>query len=638
MKQIKLTLCFCLGYLASTAQTTFSLANVPDALKNKAAIITHLETMNLEVEDLDEATLQVRKVFTVLNEEGKHALFFNQYTTKYLTLEEAEIKVYDQNGKQVEKFKKKDMTTVAVGEGLIEDGYLTYYQIPAASYPITVEFNYEQKFKSTLSFPDYRFISHKEAIVESNYTAKIPAEMTLRFKAKNNNLAPVITEEGKNKIYKWTVKNMAAIDDEEGSVDRGERLPYVGIVSEQFSHYGFRGDLSSWKSFGNWINELYKGLDELPAERRAFFQSLVKNAANEEEKIRLVYNYLQENFRYVSIQLGIGGLKPFSALFTDQKKYGDCKALSNYMKAALKTVGIKSHVAIINAAYNQEPVDPAFPANNFNHVILCIPGLRDSTWLECTSSTAEFGKLGTFTENRNALLITEEGGVLVPTPKSESATNTFFTRTVVDLQTDLSAITETIMTTSGEYREMMADVLKDKKDDQKKMVVYYLGYKQPDDFLLTAKADANEQTSLKMSVRKLSEFNSGNKHFLSPRVHKMWASKLPTAEGRKLDFYFRHPFEKRDTTIFKLTPGMQVDVLPAPKDLQNSYGSYQSKSWFNEKENAVYTATILVLKKHKVLAADYKTVRSFFEDVMQDDTQRVVIKQTDNAPPPKKAF
>jgi hypothetical protein len=83
---------------------------------------------------------------------------------------------------------------------------------------------------------------------------------------------------------------------------------------------------------------------------------------------------------------------------------------------------------------------------------------------------------------------------------------------------------------------------------------------------------------------------------------------------------------------------MQVDVLPAPKDLQNSYGSYRSKAWFNEKENAVYTATILVLKKHKVLAADYKTVRSFFEDVMQDDTQRVVIKQTDNAPPPKKAF
>src|SRR4030095_3800912 len=139
------------------------------------------------------------------------------------------------------------------------------------------------------------------------------------------------------------------------------------------------------------------------------FNNLVKDAPSESEKIKRIYEYMQNNFRYVSIQLGIGGYRPFSATFTDQKKYGDCKGLSNYMKAALKSVGIKSHIAIINAQYNAEPVDPDFPANNFNHAILCVPG-KDTIWLECTSSSAEFGKLGTFTENRNALLVTENGG------------------------------------------------------------------------------------------------------------------------------------------------------------------------------------------------------------------------------------
>lgn len=639
MKKIKLSLLLSLGYFVAGAQLPYNLANVPAELKKQAAVITHLENIQLEVSDLDKAMLQVRKVFTVLNEEGKSALFFNLYTNKYLTLEDAEIKVYDQNGKQINKHKKKDMVTVAVGEGLIEDGYVTYFEVPAPSYPLTVEFNYEQEYKSTLAFPEYRFISPKEAVLESNFTAKVPAEITIRYQAKNSNIVPVITDEGKNRIYKWTVKNMAAIEDEEGSVDRSNRLPYVNIVSNQFSHYGFRGDLSSWKSFGNWMNELYKGQDELPADRQAFFQNLVRNAKSEQEKIKLIYHYLQNNFRYVSIQLGIGGLKPFSATFTDQKKYGDCKALSNYMKAALKTVGIRSHVAIINAAYNQEPVDPSFPTSNFNHVILCVPGQKDSTWLECTSSTAEFGKLGTFTENRNALLVTEEGGVLVPTPRSESSTNTFVTRTSVNLDSDFSAITETVMTTTGAFKEMMADVLKDKKDDQKRMVVYYLGYKQPDDFTLAAaNAGSHDYTNLKMSVRKISEFNAGNKFFLSPRVNKIWAGKMPTAEGRKLDYYFQHPFEKRDTTVYKLTAGMQVDVLPTPKELQTAYTSYQSKSWFNEKENAVYTATSLVLKNHKVQAADYKAVRSFFDDVTQNDTQRVVIKQTEVVPAQKKAF
>src|SRR5213076_654770 len=122
--------------------------------------------------------------------------------------------------------------------------------------------------------------------------------------------------------------------------------------TDQFSFYGSQGNLSSWKSLGEWLNGLYNGQDELPEERKAFQANLVKDAPGDREKVRLIYKYMQENFRYVSIQLGIGGLKPFPATFTDQKKYGDCKGLSNYMKASLKAVGIKSYVAIINSQYN----------------------------------------------------------------------------------------------------------------------------------------------------------------------------------------------------------------------------------------------------------------------------------------------
>ena len=142
-------------------------------------------------------------------------------------------------------------------------------------------------------------------------------------------------------------------------------------------------------------------------------------------------------------------------------------------------------MAIINAQYNEEPVDPAFPANNFNHVILCVPGQKDSIWLECTSNTASFAELGTFTENRNALLITENGGVLVPTPKSRSAANTASTKTVITIAGDFSAESETRIETTGSFRENIDDVLKEKKDRQKEVVVYAMGFKQPDDFVLT---------------------------------------------------------------------------------------------------------------------------------------------------------
>jgi len=638
MKNLKLLLFFSLCFFSAQAQTVYNLSSVPESLKAKASVITHLENIHLEVKSVDEATLTVRKIFTVVNEDGKDALLFNEYSNKYLVLDEAEIKVYDAAGKHTEKYKKKDMTTMAVGEGLIEDGYVTYYRLTPVSYPVTIEFTYKQKFKSTLSFPDYRFIHSKEAVIESNYTAKVPSEISLRYKSRHSSLNPVISEEGKYKIYKWAVKNLSAIEDEDGSVSRSNRFPHVNIVSNQFSHYGLKGDLSTWKSFGNWINSLYQGLDELPAERQQFFQQLVNGAPDEREKVRRIYQYMQENFRYVSIQLGIGGLKPFSASFTDQKKYGDCKALSNYMKAALKSVGIRSHVAIINAEYNQEPVDADFPANNFNHVILCVPA-KDSIWLECTSSTAEFAKLGTFTENRNALLITEDGGSLVPTPKSDASANTLSSRTVITLDNDFSAVSETVINTKGEFSEMMDHIVKDKKDEQKQIIVLYLGYKQPDDFELTSASPGdNHQTKLTMVIRKLPEFSAGNKHFIKPRINKTWSSKLPSAENRKLDYYFQYPFEKKDTTVIKLTAGFQPDVLPKEKEAKTAYGYYGSRSWYNKEENSIYTATTLVLKKHKILAADYRAVKTFFDEVIQDDSQRIVVTKTEGAATEKKGF
>ena len=76
--------------------------------------------------------------------------------------------------------------------------------------------------------------------------------------------------------------------------------------------------------------------------------------------------------------MGIGGFKPFAATFVDQKKYGDCKALANYMRALLKAVDINANYAIVRAGTNEKPADFNFPDNPFNHAILCIPFKNDN--------------------------------------------------------------------------------------------------------------------------------------------------------------------------------------------------------------------------------------------------------------------
>ncbi|OYW19013.1 MAG: hypothetical protein B7Z54_04810, partial [Sphingobacteriales bacterium 12-47-4] len=482
-KYLILLICIA-GALLTTAQTvSYDLSSVPDSVKKDASVVTQYDIQRVIVEEQEKATYTRKRIFSVLSEQGKEALMVYVYSTKYVNLDDLELKVYDKTGKQISKYKKKDLMMEATGEGLVEDGAYYYVGVPAPSYPITLELDYIIKFKGTLNLPSFQILKPGESIVSSLFEAIVPMELGLRYRPKNISIQPTIRDIGKSKSFTWVVKNLPPFEYEEGAVSYGDRYPSVDIALNKFSHYGYQGDLSSWNQFGQWIGGLYKGLDVLPEERVQFFRDLVKNAGSDREKASILYKYMQDNFRYVSIQLGIGGLKPFSATFTDQKKYGDCKGLSNYMKAALASVGIRSHVAIINAEYNALPVEPSFPANDFNHVILCIPQPKDSIWLECTSSTAEFGELGTFTENRNALLVTENGGILVPTPKSTAEANSFLIHNKIELSADASGMIESSLRSTGAFKDMIDYILKEKRDDQKESIVFTLGFKQPDDFL-----------------------------------------------------------------------------------------------------------------------------------------------------------
>jgi transglutaminase-like putative cysteine protease len=599
------------------------------SLIKNASVIKNEENILLEITAVDRFTYTVHKVETILSEKGKDELDFVQYTNKYISLENAEIKVLDVWGKQVTKFSKKDMTTVANGEGLIEDGYVTYLRIPAPAYPITIEYNYQLKFKGTVNYPSFNIMSSGEAVVKSIFTARVLKELDLRYKEKNVQLKPDITEDTKYKQYQWTITDMKPLEYEEGTAKYESRYPSIQLAPNRFSYYNNEGDLTSWKKFGAWIGNLYNGLDELPQERKDFFINMVKGASTDEEKARIIYEYLQKNFRYVSIQLGIGGLKPFSADFTDKKKYGDCKGLSNFMKAALKAVGIKSCLAIINAEYNSEPVDPDFPENGFNHVILCIPQAKDSIWLECTSNKTDFGVLGSFTENRNALLITNDGGVLVPTPVSQAKENVLTANTLAEISEDGSGTSVSTFTASGAYKEdIETDLIEEKKDDQKEFLIHTFGFKQPDEFEI-GKNDNQQMlsTSIKMTIEKIPEFVAGDKMFIAPRLYKQCSAKLPKSNNRRLDFYFFNPFIKTDTTVYKLPEGFVVDALPSAKSFACEYGSYKNNYWFDAKTNLVYSTAKLELTQLKIPASKYASVKTFFDEVLQEDAQRIVIKK-----------
>ena len=149
--------------------------------------------------------------------------------------------------------------------------------------------------------------------------------------------------------------------------------------------------MHTWEDFSNWIWQLNQGRDVLSLTTTAKVQEMVKDLPDDRAKVKRLYAYLQERTRYFNVALGIGGLQPVDANVVDEVGYGDCKGLSNYMKALLKAAGIKSYYALVNSGGDFPQLIQDFPSHQFDHAILCVPMEKDTIWLECTSQTIPFG-------------------------------------------------------------------------------------------------------------------------------------------------------------------------------------------------------------------------------------------------------
>ena len=617
--------------VCSNAQINmYSALSIPDSLKKDADMVMREEIIKLSIKDNNTAKYEVHQVFTVLNEEAKKYLSFVQFSDKFHVLDDAEIKIFDPSGIKKNVYSKKEMTSLNYGEGLVPEGRVTYFNVNAPAYPITVEFNYSIKFKGIFSLPGYNMQSPWQAVQQSVFEVDVPANLGVRYKLLNTNNQPQVTHAGNKDVYKWELKNLKAYKLQKQSGSAFSYEPIVLIGPNKFKLDDYEGDMTSWKNFGAWMNNLYAKTTGLPDGKKLFYQNMVMNLSTDKEKAAVLYKYMQNNMRYVSIQLGIGGLQPFAASFVDDKKYGDCKALSNYLKSALDAVGVKSNLVIIEGGTIPRDVLEDFPANYFNHVILCIPQPNDTLWLECTSTTLPFAQLGPFTENRKAMLVTEAGGFLVSTPVSNYKNNTKTVNTVIVVDEEGGAKVKTSYTLFGEERDAMLMRYHDLKEDEKrKFFISNMEWKHPDNFEISNSKNKENPylVTAKMDYEKVYSFNAGNKLFFEPRLYPIFDEEIPEYEKRIMDYYFTCPYQLVDTTVYKFSAGFTLETMPKNKLVNFPFAQYSCNYNWDATTQTLTTIAVVQIKDRVIKAADYAKLVNFKKQVMADMNEKFVMRK-----------
>jgi len=421
-----LTIFSIIAFFYPISAQDFNVSSIREELMENAYAVIRKDEISVEIQSLNKVILTHDFVITVMNKAGDkfaqpHAQYDPDNKISFL-----EAIYYDENGKTIKKFKSKDF----IDQSYITDGQMyTENRVKYLNYS-PVQYPYTLHFKSVINLSSTSIVSwnpiwgHNLAIENSSYTLNNLINLKIHSKELNLKEYNIESQSTAQPVIHYELKNVKAMEREELLPLYRDIFPNVEFSALEFVRDGVKGSFSNWEEMGKWYKGLLVSTNDLTPTQKAYFQDLVKDARSDKEKVSILYKHLQNKTRYVGVQLGIGGLKPFPASYVESKGYGDCKALTNYMKSILDAVGIKSYYTIVQAGKREDFYTDFASIAQGNHVILYVPLAEEDIWLETTSQQTAFNYLGRFTDDRNALCIFPEGGKIIRTQKFPTEKNT----------------------------------------------------------------------------------------------------------------------------------------------------------------------------------------------------------------------
>lgn len=632
MKSLVLTLFFFFFTFVLTAQKSeYSSAAIADSLKENANAVVRFDQIDIAILSQRTMNAKNRRVVTVLNEKGLSAIQAHEYYDKSTSVRSIEAVVYDAFGKEIKKVKRKDFKDQSVvgGSTLFSDSRVIYLDYTPISYPFTVEFSSEVQTSSTAFIPSWMplkgfYSSIEKAVLNVVY----PADLGFKKKELQFSGFNVKKTTDTSTQLSYTASTILAQKQEDYSPVYRDLFPKVMMGLEHFHLEGVDGTATNWTDFGKWYSEkILSGTTDLPEETKVKIKAIVGNEKDPIKKAKLVYDFVQKKSRYVSIQVGIGGWKPMLATDVDRLGYGDCKALTNYTKALLQAVDVPSYNTILYGDTNKTNIESDFVSMQGNHMILSIPNGSQYTWLECTSQDDPFGYQGTFTDDRDVLVVKPEGAEIVRTNIYEDKGNTQIEKGTYTID-ESGHFSGSILINSEGSQYASKTRIEHLQPTEKE--AHYKEYWDNINNLKLGKITLNNN---KETIRftedvQLSALNyatvSGNKLIFAVDAFNQSATNVKRIRNRKNPFQIQRGYADTDEIEVNLPAGFAIEFLPSNFELKGKFGEYKTEIIKKENNKLLYKRS-LFLNKGKYSNKEYDDYRLFMEQIAKNDNAKIIL-------------
>ena len=258
----------------------------------------------------------------------------------------------------------------------------------------------------------------------------------------------------------------------------------------------------------------------------------------------------------------------------------------------------------------------------------------DTVWLECTSQTIPFGRLGAFTEDRLALVVTPTGGRLQRTPASTHHENSTSRTTKLSVKTSGDAEGLITLSYSGDRAigviSRLAAVSSLERDEWLRTEMALPTFRLGDgDFSSLRPQSPSQEVAAEVVIPRFVS-TTGSRLFSPVIPHETRPPALPSMDQERTQpiHLASVPVSWTDTVTVSIPSGYSVESLPHPVQVEESFASYRLA--VDATNEQLRTVRYLAVKEAIIPPEAYEQVRTLFSTVRKADRSQVVLVRKDD--------
>jgi transglutaminase-like putative cysteine protease len=315
----------------------------------KAVYLELRQDLSVEIRN-DSVQVVARHHSDMLHLDEQSAMYANDrvYSSHFNRLQKLDARTLVPNGEKFRPVKVtefKDKFEIQSGV-FFDDTRSVSFSFPAITPGARTVSDYtvrhvDARFVMPFFVGSYVPVKHAELTITAPKGVRIGYKT---FHAENTAIKYTKEEKGSTVVYRWTADNLPSPPRESDGPESSYYLPHLVFFVEEATVGGQqRKLLAGVPELYTMYADFVKRIDRQPSPALQHrVDSLLVGAKTEEEKVRRVYYWVQDNVKYIAFEQGLRGFIPHDAGLVYARRYGDCKDMAHLTNEMLHLAGVKN--------------------------------------------------------------------------------------------------------------------------------------------------------------------------------------------------------------------------------------------------------------------------------------------------------